>query len=105
MPYSSSRKHFKHNNSSYLSVWHQTPVDTLTSPDFLYNELRANHWLDAGNYLTAPSGTISADVLANSSAWPVASSLTAIQQQYLAGQLPGPDCLFFHHHQRQIIIQ
>ena len=53
----------------------------------IYNELEANHWLDARNYLLAASDTISARVTANPSAYPVMSSLTVPQYTFVNNEL------------------
>jgi hypothetical protein len=52
--------------------WSQISLTTSAS---IYNELKANYWLDNNNYLTAASDTISVYILANPSAYPVTSSL------------------------------
>jgi hypothetical protein len=53
----------------------------------LFNELNANHWLNSKNYLTAASATISPIILANPSAYPIASSLNAAQYQYFINEI------------------
>jgi hypothetical protein len=60
---------------------------SLSLSSSLYNELNANHWLDSKNYLTAASDTISAAILANPTAYPIASSLTIPQYQYFINEI------------------
>jgi hypothetical protein len=53
----------------------------------LFNELKANKWLDGKNYLTATSTIISPVILANPLAYSVSAGLNTIQYQYFINQL------------------
>lgn len=67
---------------------------SLATSTSIYNELVSNHWLDSRNFLTASSDTISVKILANPSAYPVTSTLTANQLLFYENEL---DIMFAAH--------
>jgi len=81
-------KLFSHDHSPvYPQRFARWSAISLSLSTSLYNELKANHWLDNNNYLTAASDTISVYIQANPSAYPVAFSLTTAQYTYYNDEL------------------
>jgi len=81
-------KFFSHDHSPvYPQRFARWSGISLSLSASLYNELKANHWLNSKNYLTAASDTIGASIQANPSAYPVASSLNIVQYTFFTGQL------------------
>lgn len=81
-------KFFLHDHSPVypqrFARWNGISLATSTA---LFNELKANKWLDNKNYLTATSTIISPVILANPSAYPVSSALNVAQYQFFINQL------------------
>lgn len=81
-------KYLLHDRSPvYPQRWARRGDISPATSTSIYNELKANHWLDSNNYLTAASDTISARILANPSAYPVTLSLTIDQLTFYTGEL------------------
>jgi len=60
---------------------------SLASSAALYNELKAGHWLDARNYLTATSDSIQPVLVANPSTYPTFNGLTPAQGLFAMNQI------------------
>ncbi len=88
-------KYFAHDHSPlYAERFARRPDISVTTSVNMVLELRKNNWLDAKNYFTAASSTISADIKAKPANYPVFIGLSLVQQVDALNQI---DIMFAAH--------
>lgn len=81
-------KYFANDRSPvYPERFARVPGVTVATSTALYNELKANHWIDDHHFMTAVSDTITADVKVHAGNYPVYKSLSLYQQYYVGNQV------------------
>jgi len=79
---------FLHDHSPvYPQRWARWSGISLSLSASLFSELKANHWLDSKNYLTATSDVIDAGIQANPSSYPISTGLNIVQYQFFLNEI------------------